>query len=59
MRFKSYPDDDWAHDAADAFRYLAVGHRITVSKPAKQPPRQRYEIGNDGRQGRSDAWMGV
>jgi hypothetical protein len=28
--WKSYPHHDWSSHAADAFRYLAVGHKITV-----------------------------
>jgi len=34
--WKSYPQHDWASHAADAFRYLAVGHKTTPIK-TKEP----------------------
>ncbi len=34
-QFRSYPAHDWSSHAADAFRYLAVGHR-TTEKPRKE-----------------------
>jgi len=30
--WKSYPQHDWSSHAADAFRYLAVGHKTTQAK---------------------------
>ena len=30
--FRSYPAHDWSSHGADAFRYLAVGHRMAVEK---------------------------
>ncbi len=33
--FRSYPRHNWASHGADAFRYLSVGHRITVAKPKR------------------------
>jgi hypothetical protein len=38
-QFKSYPRHDWSSHGSDAFRYLAVGHRITVQKNSHEPPR--------------------
>jgi phage terminase large subunit len=31
--WKSFPNHDWSSHAADAFRYLAVGHKTTSAKP--------------------------
>lgn len=39
--YKSHPHHDWASHAADAFRYLAVGHR-EMKETKKRPP---IEIG--------------
>lgn len=33
--FKSYPHHDWSSHGSDGYRYLAVGHKITM---AKTPP---------------------
>ena len=33
--FQSYPHHDWSSHGADAFRYLAVGHRITKAAKKK------------------------
>ena len=58
-QFRSYPHHDWSSNGADAFRYLAVGHRVTTSKPKKDVPRPRLELGYDGRSSANNAWMGV
>jgi len=34
--FRSYPAHDWSSHGSDSFRYFAVGHKTTVSKPPKQ-----------------------
>jgi hypothetical protein len=35
--FKSHPQHDWSSHGADAFRYLAVGHKVTVAKAKPKP----------------------
>jgi len=35
--FKDKPDHDWASHGADAFRYLAVGHRQRPSDEIRRP----------------------
>ena len=52
--FSAQPLHDWASDAADAFRYLAVGHK---SSPAHRPAPPPRVIGVRTRQ--STEWMGV
>lgn len=34
--FRSYPAHDWSSHGADAWRYLSVGHKTTVSKPPRK-----------------------
>jgi phage terminase large subunit len=51
--WKSYPAHDWSSHAADAFRYLAVGHKTTPVK-TKEPDIQI--IGYDS-QAQSVAWL--
>ncbi len=51
--FSSAPYHDWSSHAADAFRYLAVSHKITTKKPPTAPARRFIEAGaNQG-------WMGA
>lgn len=38
--FSAQPRHDWASNGADAFRYLAVGHKITVARRAAEEPRR-------------------
>lgn len=38
--FSSAPYHDWASNGADAFRYLAVGHKAQAEARSKTPPRR-------------------
>lgn len=51
--WKSYPAHDWSSHAADAFRYLAVGHK--TSKPKTQAP---IEIIQFDKESMNLSWMG-
>lgn len=52
--FHSEPLKNWSTHAADAWRYLAVGHKTSVIARARETPRVRMiEAGS-----RSQAWMG-
>jgi hypothetical protein len=55
--FSNSPRHDWASHAADAWRYLAVGHKITVQRRASDEatPRRALTMGSDQRLG----WMGA
>jgi hypothetical protein len=57
-QFRSYPCHDWASNGADAFRYLAVGHRITLKQPRKEIPVQ-YQVNDYGESNASTSWMGA
>lgn len=57
-QFRSYPCHDWASNGADAFRYLAVGHRITLKQPKKTIPIQ-YQVNDYGESNASTSWMGA
>jgi phage terminase large subunit len=46
--FKSTPYHNWASNGADAFRYLAVGHRIAQRARAAQVARPMLPRGRDG-----------
>lgn len=52
--FLSQPLHNWASHASDAFRYLAVGHRMAA--PVK---RQETRRGQPMQSGGGTAWMGV
>jgi hypothetical protein len=49
--FSTHPYHDWASNSADAFRYLAVGHKITQLKQRQAP---RLVLAGGGQSG----WMG-
>lgn len=56
--FQAQPLHDWASHAADAFRYLAVGHKTAPRRAAvASGQRARMEIGG-GSQQPSAAWLG-
>jgi len=60
-QFRSYPCHDWSSHAADAFRYLSVGHRTTVieDKPVDPLYAGFSEAGHGYySDGGSNAWMG-
>ena len=50
--WKSYPQHDWSSHAADAFRYLAVGHKTTPVKT-----REAVEIVTYSKDDNSQSWM--
>jgi hypothetical protein len=52
--FKLRPVHDWSSHAADAFRYLAVGHRISVREREDIVETPRYSPGTE-----SVAWLGT
>jgi len=52
--FKARPVHDWASHGADAFRYLAVGHKIAVKQRAEKVEVVQYKAGSE-----SIAWMGM
>lgn len=55
--FSALPVHDWASDDADAFRYLAVGHRFSTRRTTPdRPRRQLMEIGSSAP---SNAWLGL
>lgn len=54
--FKSYPAHDWASHGADAYRYLAVGHRITRQKMADEEERRASASQSTDEQ--NENWMG-
>lgn len=57
--FQQQPLHDWSSHAADAFRYLSVGHKIAVRQRAAAPePRRWVEIGGRSSEP-SRAWLGV
>lgn len=57
--FSSAPYHDWSSNGADAWRYLAVGHRLTPRKrETAETPRHWLEIGG-GSQQPSNSWLGV
>lgn len=51
--FHNQPHKDWATHGADAFRYLAVGHKFSAPKRAQAQPRVLQEAGSA-----STAWLG-
>src|SRR5512135_7100 len=51
--WKSYPQHDWSSHAADAFRYLAVGHK--TAKPKTNAPRVEF-VGYD-KEAASVSWL--
>lgn len=50
--FASHPLHDWASNGADAFRYLAVGHKTTAPRINTGVPRRAHEPSGN-------AWMGT
>ena len=44
--FQSRPYHDWASNGADAFRYLAVGHKTSPTRRAQPEPRRHMEAGS-------------
>lgn len=52
--FGSHPFHDWSSNGADAFRYLAVGHKTTAPRLRQREPINR-DIGGSGDHG----WMGT
>ncbi len=59
-QFRSYPAHDWSSHGADAFRYLAVGHRSTeIVEPPENPLLAGfYAQGGDYGERNENAWMG-
>jgi hypothetical protein len=55
--FGTEPFHDWSSHAADAFRYLAVGHKTAVRRAAVDEPRRFIELGSTMRP--SHSWLGV
>jgi phage terminase large subunit len=55
--FSTDPYHDWSSNGADAFRYLAVGHKTAVRRSAIAERPRRQEIGSGSAQP-SAAWMG-
>lgn len=53
--WKSHPQHDWSSHAADAFRYLAVGHKTTTAK-AKPP---LIEIFHYEPESQAVSWLGT
>ena len=52
--FSIEPYHDWSSNGADAFRYLAVGHKTTIARQAQaEPPRRFQELTSSG----SNSWM--
>jgi phage terminase large subunit len=54
--FQSQPLHDWSSNAADAFRYMSVGHKNAQPKQAFAP--SRYRSGGGGNGSGLD-WMGL
>ena len=52
--FGSHPFHDWSSNGADAFRYLAVGHKTTTPRLRKQEPIYRIAGGSG-----DHSWMGT
>lgn len=52
--YSAIPVHDWASDSADAWRYLAVGHRFAVSPRHVAQPRRYMEAGSLGA-----SWLGA
>ncbi len=50
--FQAQPFHNWASNGADAFRYLAVGHRLAKPQAAKRPQQTMYS-----NNGPSNRWM--
>lgn len=50
-QFRSYPCHDWSSNGADAFRYLAVGHRFAAIKEEVDP----FSVGSGQRS--QTTWM--
>ena len=57
-QFRSYPCHDWSSNGADAYRYLAVGHRMTIKLPEKYVA-PVYVMDAHGESNASSAWMGT
>jgi hypothetical protein len=55
--FQSHPLHDWASNAADGFRYLAVGHKTAVRRSAG-PGQSRRPLMEVGSAQPSAAWLG-
>ena len=51
--YQSQPLHDWASNGADGFRYLAVGHKITVARMARPEPQRVIQAG----EGAGNGWM--
>jgi phage terminase large subunit len=49
--FQTAPLHDWASNGADAFRYLAIGHKTIGPKPAYVQSRSRPSSSGDGMDG--------
>jgi len=56
QRFRSYPLHNWASNGADAFRYLAVGHKVTRRKREEQAERAAQL---EHQEGANTGWMGA
>jgi hypothetical protein len=54
--YQAQPLHDWASNGADAFRYLAVGHKTATPKRASEPDRQRPMVAT---RTAGLSWMGV
>jgi len=52
--WKAHPVHDWASHGADAFRYLAVGHKVAKAERAEKVEIVQHSPGNE-----SVAWLGA
>jgi hypothetical protein len=53
--FQSRPLHDWASNGADAFRYLAVGHKLTARRQEQPAPRRFMEMNTRP----DNSWLGA
>ena len=54
--YSAQPYHDWSSNGADAFRYLAVGHKLQRPRYQPMPPRPRtFEASSDA----SRAWLAI
>lgn len=52
--FNTHPNHNWASHAADAWRYLAVGHKVSIAARAATPTRRVITLGSG-----ATSWLGA
>ncbi len=57
--FQAQPHHDWSSNGADAWRYLAVGHKTAVARRVSEPERRWVEFGSGPSGTPNKAWLGV